>query len=242
MKLRPTVFFAGDCALEARIIYGGVRGGAPRRGGRGRRSAHEGEASPLNERNDVRRLHQAAGAYLAASQFARGGFQHVSVLEGAEGFEVPLDCRGVVHGDVHGRGQESGAGAAHEAEGHGVVGQAVGELADGVGGAGHQAGQATGDRGADHGADEGLYQSGAERYDKRILERFHILVFKEDILDGKTVFSEKQDGNETKKTIITKLQKENSDEYNGTIEITNYSGKIVTSSAEYSVCVSRGTN
>ena len=68
------------------------------------------------------------------------------------------------------------------------------------------------------------------------------MVFKEDILDGKTVFSEKQDGNETKKTIITKLQKENSDEYNGTIEITNYSGKIVTSSAEYSVCVSRGTN
>ena len=26
VKLRPTVFFAGDCALEARIIYGALRG------------------------------------------------------------------------------------------------------------------------------------------------------------------------------------------------------------------------
>jgi len=68
VKARPTVFFAGDCALETRIIYGGVRGGAPRRGGRGRlaldpstplRSAQddtgqgfaEGEASPLCSEN-----------------------------------------------------------------------------------------------------------------------------------------------------------------------------------------------
>jgi len=26
VKLRPTVFFAGDCALETRIIYGALRG------------------------------------------------------------------------------------------------------------------------------------------------------------------------------------------------------------------------
>ena len=50
--------------------------------------------------------------------------------------EVPLDGRGVVHGHVHGGGQQAGAGAAHEAEGHGVVGQAVGEFSDGVSGAG----------------------------------------------------------------------------------------------------------
>ena len=54
MKARPTVFFAGDCALETRIIYGGVRGGAPRRGGRGRRSALEGEASPFVRKGDPR--------------------------------------------------------------------------------------------------------------------------------------------------------------------------------------------
>jgi hypothetical protein len=36
VKARLTVFFAGDCALETRIILRGFRGEAPRRGGAGR--------------------------------------------------------------------------------------------------------------------------------------------------------------------------------------------------------------
>ena len=66
------------------------------------------------------------------------------------------------------------------------------------------------------------------------------LVLKEKILSGTIQFSEKQDGTENKITVIPTLEKENGDEYSGTIEITNKSGKIITSSTTYSVCVCKG--
>ena len=49
------------------------------------------------------------------------------------------------------------------------------------------------------------------------------------LLNGKIVYSDRQEGTEEKLTIVPSLTKENDSEYKGTIEITNNSGKIVTS-------------
>ena len=49
------------------------------------------------------------------------------------------------------------------------------------------------------------------------------------LLSGKIVYSDRQEGTEEKLTIVPSLTKENDSEYTGTIEITNNSGKIVTS-------------
>ena len=57
---------------------------------------------------------------------------------------------------------------------------------------------------------------------------------------GKTVYSEKQEGAEKRITIIPSLQKENDADYSGTIEITNNSGKIVTSSIQAGIRIYQG--
>ena len=62
----------------------------------------------------------------------------------------------------------------------------------------------------------------------------------QNILSGKILYSEKQDGNDKKTTIIPSMKKENESEYSGTIEIANNSGKIVTSSTQYTVRVIPG--
>ncbi len=66
------------------------------------------------------------------------------------------------------------------------------------------------------------------------------LVSEEQAFSGNAVYTEKKEGNEIKLSVIPHLQKENGDEYNGTIEINNNSGKILTSSVEYSICISPG--
>ena len=66
------------------------------------------------------------------------------------------------------------------------------------------------------------------------------LVSEEQAFCGNAVYTEKKEGNEIKLSVIPHLQKENGDEYNGTIEINNNSGKILTSSVEYSICLSPG--
>lgn len=66
------------------------------------------------------------------------------------------------------------------------------------------------------------------------------LAVSDGILGGKVLFAEKQDGGEKKILIVPEMQKENEDEYSGTIEITNYSGKIITSSLRASVSVYPG--
>ena len=66
------------------------------------------------------------------------------------------------------------------------------------------------------------------------------LTLEQKILKGKIVYSEKQEGSETKITIVPSLKKENGSEYSGTIEITNNSGKIETSSTKYTIRVTPG--
>ena len=61
----------------------------------------------------------------------------------------------------------------------------------------------------------------------------------DNIINGKILFTEKQDGSEEKLSIIPELQK-NGSEYSGTIEITNNSGKIITSSLQIAVHVFPG--
>ena len=46
-------------------------------------------------------------------------------------------------------------------------------------------------------------------------------------LSGKTIYTVKQDNIETKTEVIPSVQKENGEEYTGTLEIGNYSGKIM---------------
>ena len=60
----------------------------------------------------------------------------------------------------------------------------------------------------------------------------------ENRLDGKIIFQEKQEGLETKITVIPALEKENNGVYGGTIEIASNSGKIVTSSVTAQVRLS----
>ena len=68
------------------------------------------------------------------------------------------------------------------------------------------------------------------------------LTFAENTLKGEVSYSEKQDGNEAKVTIVPSIQKEKPSEYYGTIEIANYSGKIVLTRTEYTVQISPGKN
>ena len=58
------------------------------------------------------------------------------------------------------------------------------------------------------------------------------------IMSGEAVFSEKQEDNEKKINILPVLKKEKDAEYDGTIEITDYSGKIVVSSIRAEISVS----
>lgn len=66
------------------------------------------------------------------------------------------------------------------------------------------------------------------------------LTFSENMLKGEVDYSEKQDGNETKIIIVPSLKKEKTSEFFGTIEIANYSGKIVLTRTEYTVQISAG--
>lgn len=61
-----------------------------------------------------------------------------------------------------------------------------------------------------------------------------------DQMDGRIEYSEKQDGPEISVTIVPAMKKENGDGYTGTIEITDKSGKIVTSSFTANVTVAPG--
>ena len=62
------------------------------------------------------------------------------------------------------------------------------------------------------------------------------------MLKGDINYSEKQDGNESKVIIVPSIQKEKPSEFFGTIEIANYSGKIVLTRTEYTVQISTGEN
>ena len=66
------------------------------------------------------------------------------------------------------------------------------------------------------------------------------LSFEDMIMKGEVSYSEKTDGKETKVIVTPSLQKENGSEFRGTIEIANYSGKIVISRTEYTVQFSPG--
>ena len=66
------------------------------------------------------------------------------------------------------------------------------------------------------------------------------LIFAENMLKGEVSFSEKQNGNESKVIIVPSVQKEKPSDFSGTIEIANYSGKIVLTRTEYTVHVSPG--
>ena len=66
------------------------------------------------------------------------------------------------------------------------------------------------------------------------------LTFAENMLKGAINYSEKQDGNESKMIIVPSIQKEKPSEFFGTIEIANYSGKIVLTRTEYTVQISAG--
>ena len=68
------------------------------------------------------------------------------------------------------------------------------------------------------------------------------LTFAENMLKGDINYSEKQDGNESKVIIVPSIQKEKPSEFFGTIEIANYSGKIVLTRTEYTVQISTGEN
>ena len=54
----------------------------------------------------------------------------------------------------------------------------------------------------------------------------------DETLTGKSSYVQKQDGREEKTEIIPSIKKENDKEYNGLLEITNYSGKIMNSRME----------
>ena len=66
------------------------------------------------------------------------------------------------------------------------------------------------------------------------------LLFENDELSGKALYSEKADGLEKKVSLIPSLKKENNAEYTGTLEITKYSGKIITSSIKAAVSAAPG--
>ena len=66
------------------------------------------------------------------------------------------------------------------------------------------------------------------------------LATKDGLFGGSAVFTEKQENDERRITIVPELRKENGSEYLGTIEITNYSGKIVLSSIVTDIHVSPG--
>lgn len=66
------------------------------------------------------------------------------------------------------------------------------------------------------------------------------LLFSEEKLHGQISFSEKQDNDDRKITITPSLLKENDSEYEGTIEITDNSGKIVLSSIAASIRIASG--
>ncbi len=68
------------------------------------------------------------------------------------------------------------------------------------------------------------------------------LAFSEKMLKGEVNYSEKLDGNDTKVIIVPSLRKEKASEFFGTIEIANYSGKIVLTRTEYTVQISTGRN
>lgn len=59
-------------------------------------------------------------------------------------------------------------------------------------------------------------------------------------IEGDTVYSEKQGGTEKRIVIVPSLRKENDADYSGTIEITNYSGKIVISSIQAGIKIYKG--
>ena len=63
----------------------------------------------------------------------------------------------------------------------------------------------------------------------------------DNVISGRILYSEKAEGNEKKITILPMMQKENDGHYYGTIEITNNSGKIITSSAVTEISISPGT-
>ena len=64
--------------------------------------------------------------------------------------------------------------------------------------------------------------------------------YEEEILKGKVLFTQKEDGREVKKTIIPSVRKENNGEYEGSLEITDYSGKIITSRIQTGIRLSSG--
>ena len=64
--------------------------------------------------------------------------------------------------------------------------------------------------------------------------------YEEEILKGKVLFTQKEDGKEFRKTIIPSLKKENDGEYEGSLEITDYSGKIITSRIQTGISLSTG--
>ena len=68
------------------------------------------------------------------------------------------------------------------------------------------------------------------------------LRFEENILKGKSQFSQKQDGKENKITIEPAISKEYDAEYEGLLEITNYSGKIVNSRITTRLRISPGNH
>lgn len=66
------------------------------------------------------------------------------------------------------------------------------------------------------------------------------LIYEDNTLKGEVSYSEKQDGNESKVIIVPSIRKEKPSEFSGTIEIADYSGKIVLTRTEYTVQVSSG--
>ena len=63
------------------------------------------------------------------------------------------------------------------------------------------------------------------------------LLFAQETLSGNIRYSCKNDVPEKSFTVVPHIVKENSGEYDGTLEITDYSGKIVTSSVKVRVCL-----
>ena len=82
----------------------------------------------------------------------------------------------------------------------------------------------------------------AKQYSEMGAESVLGIDISENMLKGEVDYSEKQDGNETKIIIVPSLKKEKTSEFFGTIEIANYSGKIVLTRTEYTVQISTGEN
>ena len=66
--------------------------------------------------------------------------------------------------------------------------------------------------------------------------------FSETEMNGQAVYTKRQDGIRTKKTIVPGLRKESGGDYSGTIEITDNSGKILTGGIKAGIRLSAGNS